>query len=172
MLKANVGLSRKITRDYNSIGYSVNLDGEIPFPTNDVEGVMDKISELFNLAEEALQREIEGKAGQGVTAEPRNAAPPSLPANNGSTNGQAKPNAPLPMNRSNYGNGPANLDTATAKQLQFLQTMARRCKLNDQQLETRITEVIGRSCPVQQLTKKEAGRVIDTLTGGKEKAGN
>jgi hypothetical protein len=171
MLTANVGLSRKITRDYNSTGYSVNLDGEIPFPTNDVEGVMEKIGELFNLAEEALQREIEGKDGHGTT-EPRNAAPPSPPANNGHTNGQAKSNAPLPMNRSNYGNAPANSDTATAKQLQFLQTMARRCKLNDLQLETRITEVIGRSCPVQQLTKKEAGRVIDSMTGGKEKAGN
>jgi hypothetical protein len=170
MLKANVGLSRKITRDYNSIGYSVNLDGEIPFPLNDVEGVMDKIGELFDLAEEALQREIEGKDGQG-TAEPRYAVPSTPPVNNVHANGQARPNASLPMNRSNYGNTPAT-DAATPKQLQFLQTMARRCKLNDQQLETRITEVVGRACPVQQLTKKEAGRVIDTLTGGKEKAGN
>jgi len=170
MLTANVGLSRKITRDYNSTGYSITLNGEIPFSTDQVEGVLEKLSELFDLAEEALQREIEGKDGQ-ATAEPRNATPPSPPANNGHTNGQAKPNAPLPMNRSNYGNGPANSDTATAKQLQFLQTMARRCKFNERQLETRITEVIGRSCPVQQLTKKEAGLVLDSLTGGKERTG-
>jgi len=29
MLRVNVGLSRKLSKDYNSTGYSVNLDGEV-----------------------------------------------------------------------------------------------------------------------------------------------
>lgn len=29
MLKVNVGLSRKLSRDYNSTGFSLNLDGEL-----------------------------------------------------------------------------------------------------------------------------------------------
>jgi hypothetical protein len=29
MLSVNIGLSRKLSKDYNSTGYSVNLDGEV-----------------------------------------------------------------------------------------------------------------------------------------------
>ncbi len=59
MLKATVSLSRKLSQDYNSTGFTVSLDGEIPFPPSDREGVLEKVSELFDLAEEALNREIE-----------------------------------------------------------------------------------------------------------------
>src|SRR5262245_58365153 len=51
MLRAIVSLSRKISRDYNSTGYSVTLDGEIPFTPDESEAVQEKISELFHLAE-------------------------------------------------------------------------------------------------------------------------
>jgi hypothetical protein len=37
MLRANVGISRKITRDYNSTGYSVSIDGEINAAVDDAE---------------------------------------------------------------------------------------------------------------------------------------
>ena len=60
---------------------------------------------------------------------------------------------------------------ATPKQIQFLQTMARRCKLNDRQLENRIAEIVGRPSNVQALTKKEAGLVLDNLTGGGTRTG-
>ena len=66
MLKANVGLSRKITRDYNSTGYSVNLDGEILASTDDAEAVNEKIKELFDLAQEALNREIDRDQGESA----------------------------------------------------------------------------------------------------------
>src|SRR5581483_2923467 len=64
MLKANVGLSRKITRDYNSTGYSVNIEGEIPIPVDDPQGVLEKIKELFNVAQEALAVEIDRDQGE------------------------------------------------------------------------------------------------------------
>ena len=41
MLRANVGLSRKVSRDYQSTGYTVNIDGEIPFLPDDAEGVLE-----------------------------------------------------------------------------------------------------------------------------------
>src|SRR4051794_39311807 len=63
MLRASVCLNRKITRDYNSTGYSVSLDGEIPFNNDETEAIQDKISELFHLAEEALAVEIDRDQG-------------------------------------------------------------------------------------------------------------
>jgi hypothetical protein len=39
MLKINVGLSKKLSKDYNSTGYSVNLEGEITAPVSDPDAV-------------------------------------------------------------------------------------------------------------------------------------
>jgi len=64
MLRANVGLSRKVSRDYQSTGYTINIDGEIPFSPDDAEGVLEKVRELFDLAQEALNREIDRDQGQ------------------------------------------------------------------------------------------------------------
>ncbi len=64
MLKANVGLSRKISRDYQSTGYSVNLEGEILVPPDDPEAVLVRVQELFHLAQEALNQEIDRDQGE------------------------------------------------------------------------------------------------------------
>jgi hypothetical protein len=185
MLRASVSLSRKISRDYNSTGYTVTLDGEVPFPASDNQGVLEKVSELFHLAEEALAIEID--RDQGEDAIGRRDEEPKPTPNNGhasqqsSSNGHSNSNgyantngrsAPLPMNRPNYSNGNnGHADAATPKQLQFLQTMAKRNKLNDRQLENRIGEVLGKTCGVNQLSKKEAGLIIDSLTGGTVRTG-
>jgi hypothetical protein len=190
MLKANVGLSRKISRDYNSTGYSVNLDGEILASTDDPEAVTERIQELFSLAQEALAQEID--RDQGDAAIGRRDEEPSAQAKNGSNghangngNGQSAPakttppqqapkpappqqtprpapsqSSPAPQNGQRNGNGEA----ATNKQVQFLLTMGKRCKLTTPQLEGRINEIIGRRCGVYDLTKKEAGLVLDHLT--------
>lgn len=49
--------------------------------------------------------------------------------------------------------------------------MARRFRLSDHQLDNRIGEILGRSCGLQQLSKKEAGLVLDNLTGGNVRTG-
>lgn len=185
MLRANVSLSRKISRDFNSTGYSVTIDGEVPFPANDAEGVLEKVGELFNLAQEALDREIGRDQSEDAIgrrdAEPRQqtqlppsppppSPPPPQPQNNGHANGQYRTNGraaapPLPMNRPASQNGHGHPDAATPKQLEFLKTMARRFRLSDHQLDNRIGEILGRQCGLQQLSKKEAGVVLDNLTG-------
>ena len=43
MLKANVGLSRKISENYNSTGFSLNLEGEIHATLDDPEAVIERI---------------------------------------------------------------------------------------------------------------------------------
>jgi hypothetical protein len=177
MLRASVSLSRKISRDFNSTGYTVAIDGEVPFPTDDAEGVLEKVSELFNLAQEALDREISRDQGEngigGQVPEPRQSTQPTTPPQmNGPANGQGRTSdrsAPLPINRPSTSNG--NPAAATPKQLEFLKSMARRFRLSDHQLDNRIAEILGRPCNVQQLTKKEAGLVLDNLTGSNVKTG-
>ncbi|MFN9249021.1 MAG: hypothetical protein ACK6DS_18320, partial [Planctomycetota bacterium] len=78
MLRANVGLSRKVSRDYQSTGYTVNIDGEIPFSPDDAEGVLEKVRELFDLAQEALNREIDRDQGEMAIGR-RDEEPPTPP---------------------------------------------------------------------------------------------
>ena len=190
MLKANVGLSRKITRDFNSTGYSVNLEGEILAPTDDAEVIVEKVKELFNLAQEALDREIDRDQGEDAIGRRDEERPaPAKTNSNGHVNGNGKPvptTAALPQQSSTStqtqsqpapktapsqsqpaqqnGNQNGTGDAATNKQVQFLLNMGKRLKLTTPLLEGRINEIIGRRCGVYDLTKKEAGLILDRLT--------
>ena len=181
MLKANVSLSRKITRDYNSTGYSVNLEGEIPFPTDDAQGVLEKVRELFSLAQEALNQEIDRDQGEHAIGRRDEERPaPVNNGQNGHVNGNGNGTAPPPKSPPQQAAKPpqkqpepapsngsvqnGNGNAATNKQIQFLLTMAKRFKLSTPQLEGRIGEIIGRRCGVYEMTKKEAGMVLDTFT--------
>jgi hypothetical protein len=177
MLRANVGLSRKVSRDYQSTGYTVNLDGEIPFSPDDAEGVLEKVRELFDLAQEAMNREIDRDQSEMAIGR-RDEEPPTPSTNgkNGHTNGHyrtvnttsaSEVHAKTTNSEANgNGNGkhPGNDEVATNKQVQFILTMGKRFKLSTPQLESRIVQIVGRKCGVYELTKKEAGRVLDQLT--------
>jgi len=171
MLKANIGLSRKITRDFNSTGYSVNLEGEIPFPTDDVQGVLEKVRELFSLAQEALAVEIDRDQGEDSIGRRDEERPAPKPVSNGNGKGHAArptnppPSRPAPTNGDGAKSGPAgNEEMASNKQVQFLLTMGKCFKLSTPQLENRVAEIIGRRCGVYELTKKEATIVLDQFT--------
>lgn len=179
MLKANVGLSRKVSRDYNSTGYSVNIEGEIPFPVDDAQGVLEKVKELFSIAQEALAVEIDRDQGEDALGrrDEQHPTPPSANHNsngngNGKSSNQAPANSGPPQATNGNGNGNGQPDTATNKQVQFLLTMGKRFKLTTPQLENRISQIIGRKAGVYQLTKKEAGLVLDHLTKGANGNGN
>lgn len=179
MLRANVGLSRKVSRDYQSTGYTVNLDGEIPFSPDDAEGVLEKVRELFDLAQEAMNREVDRDQGEMAIGR-RDEEPPAPSTNgkNGHANGHyrtvnttpatAVPATPTGSETNGNGNGkhPGNEEVATNKQVQFILTMGKRFKLSTPQLENRIVQIVGRKCGVYELTKKEAGRVLDQMTNG------
>ena len=101
---------------------------------------------------------------------------PTTNGNNGHVNGQrrtenpASPQrAPAPQNaaeQNGHSNGQrsGHDEVATNKQVQFILTMGKRFKLSTPQLENRIVQIVGRKCGVYELTKKEAGRVLDQLT--------
>ena len=166
MLTVNVGLSRKLTHDYNSHGFSINLQGEIPADRNDAEAVVNRIQELYDLTEEALQRQIERYESDSAIAshDKPAAAPPTPPPAKQETS---------PAPDTNSGNGaPRNRiaggEPATNKQIQFLLTLAKRMKLSKPKLEKRIGQILGESIDVYDLTKRDAGVVLDILADKQE----
>ena len=187
MLRANVGLSRKLSKDYNSTGYSVNLDGEITVPVSDPEAVFEQVKELFDLAEEVLNQQIDRSNSEAAIASRDEEPRPQIPVNrNGNGNGsngangshtnrvngsprangtngvpEQKPTSPPPQN----GNG-QDIQPATNKQIQYLLSIGKRQKLSTVQLEKKIAEIIGRPVGVYDLSKMAAGIVIEALTNG------
>lgn len=172
MLKVNVGLSRKVSRDYNSTGFSVNLEGEVCVPLNDPEGVVEKIKELYDLAEESLNQQIERYEGETEIAsrdempQERPTASPARAANgNGRSNGYER-RSPPPQN----GNGhrrtvdDSGFTPASNKQISYLNNLAKRQGLTTPQLRQRVAEIVGREVDLYDLSKSEAGIVLDELT--------
>lgn len=76
MLKVNVGISRKVSRDYNSTGFSINLEGEVTAPIDDAEGVIEQIRRLYDTADEALRDQIERHQSIPIITAENKLAPP------------------------------------------------------------------------------------------------
>lgn len=155
MLRANVGVSRKMSRDYNSRGFTLNLEGEIQATLDDPEAVIERIKELYSVAEEALDRQVT-EASEIDQFASRDAEESPRPPSNGHANGESTRNGHRETN-------PSNPEPATNRQVQFLQTLAKRQKLFGAKLEGFVEEVAGRRCSPYDLTKKEAGAVINAL---------
>ena len=160
MLKANVGLSRKISKDYNSSGYTVNIEGEIAATPDDSEAVLERIKELWSVAEETLAQEIDRDQGeQAIASRDEEPAPPKPAPPNGAD--RSAPAAP-PKQPPNSKNG--SEEPATNKQVQFLVSLSKRLRMSQVQLEAKIETVLGRPVRVYELTKRQAGVVLDALT--------
>ncbi len=167
MLKINVGLSRKLSRDYNSTGFSLNLEGELCVGLDDPVAMIERVKEFYDLAEEALNQQVEryeaeraiGSRDEGPPTRTNTPRPVANPAETPAPNG-SRPNGQPQQN----GNGQApNEEAATNKQVQYLLNLGKRQGLTTQQLETRIESILGRRVGVYDLTKREAGGVIDAL---------
>lgn len=172
MLKVNVGLSRKVSRDYNSTGFSVNLEGEVCVPLDDPEGVVEKIKELYDLAEESLNQQVERYEGESAIASrdeapsARNDPPPSQ-SSTGNRRGKGYERRSAPTQN---GNGPRRTNDdggftpASNKQISYLNNLAKRQGLTTPQLRQRVAEIVGREVDLYDLSKSEAGIVLDELT--------
>lgn len=172
MLKVNVGLSRKVSRDYNSTGFSVNLEGEVCVPLDDPAGIVEKIKELYDVAEESLHQQIERYEGESAIAS-RDEAPSdrlastSPPTTNG--NGRSNGHQDRPQSQRN-GNGQSrsgdNVDftPASNKQISFMTKLGKKQGLTTPQLRKRVAEIVGREADLYDLSKAEAGSVLDELT--------
>jgi hypothetical protein len=172
MLKVNVGLSRKLTRDFNSMGFSLNLEGELCVGLDDPVAMIERVKEFYDLAEEALNQQIERYEGESAigsrdAAQPvrangqRTAAPPTNLSEIAAPS-SSRPNGQAPQNGNGNSQTP-NEEAATNKQVQYLLNLGKRQGLTQQQLEGRIEGLLGRQAGVYDLTKREAGGVIDAL---------
>lgn len=165
MLKVNVGLSRKLSRDFNSTGFSLNLEGEICVGLDDPEAMIEKIKEFYDLAEEALSQQIERYEGESAVGQ-RDEVQPARTNGHAGRSPVEPPENPKPSRaevpHQGNGNGQAS-DAATNKQVQFLLNLSKRQGLSLPQLENRIQEVLGKKIGVYDLTKREAGDMIDAL---------
>jgi hypothetical protein len=161
MLKANVGLSRKLSKDYQSTGFSVNLEGEITAPTSDAEVVIEQIKELFDLAEETLDQQI-NRSGSVDAIASRDTSPQKPES---ATSGHTQSPQPAATNGQNGSDAPA-----TDKQIKFLLSIGKRHRLSTADLEAKIAEVLGYSVGVYDLTKPQAGIVLDAFTNSSQQA--
>ena len=171
MLRVNVGLSRKLSRDYNSTGFSVNLDGEITAPVSDPEAVIEQAKELFDLAEEALSLQVERH--QSVTAiashdEERILSRLAVMVTAKGEMAHMPPPAgtKTPSGRPNGNGNGHGVEPATNKQIQFLLRLGQQQRMSKKQLEDRVAEILGCQTDIYQLSKRDAGIVLDTLTAG------
>lgn len=169
MLKVNVGMSRKVSKDYNSTGFSVNLEGEIGAPVNDPEFVIEEIKRFYDLAEESLKIQIERYQHDGVTethsvpnGQHRNGHPQNGHHENGKAANTAGANGHTNRIKGNAAHAEEPFHPpATNKQIQFLLTLGKREGLTKPQLEKKVKAIIGRGTDLYDMTRREAGNVID-----------
>lgn len=114
------------------------------------------------MAEDALDRQVSESQSVNSMAR-RDAESQSQSEDSHRSNGRQ--NAEPDHSNSDRNGKPRNEEPATNKQVQFLQTLAKRQKLFGAKLEGIIEGIIGRRCTPYDLTKKEAGQVIDQLSG-------
>ena len=160
MLRVNVGLSKKLSKDFNSEGFSINVEGEVTAPVSDAEAVVEEVKLLYDLAEEALAQQIERAQSTAAIAsrdeEPRAAR---------NTNGNGRPAPEANRRPSTNGNGNGQRDeAATNKQIQYLLSIGKRMRLSTAALEKEVSEILGREVGIYDLSKKDCAVVIDQMT--------
>jgi hypothetical protein len=163
-LNVNVGLSKKISRDYQSTGLSVNLTAELDATLlAKPEELQAQIDNLYQQAQSALERQVKN-TGEANGAHPRNnpTRPPARanqPRNRSSGNGNGNGN----NNSHARSNGGGSM---TESQRRAIDAIARRLNV-DPDLEAR--EIIGSE--LDTLSIRQASELIDHLKSI-EPAGN
>jgi len=166
VLRANVSLSKKLSKDDNSTGFSVTLEGEIAASVSDAESVVEQVKELFDLAEEALDQQIE--RSQSTSAIASHDAEANLPARTNGNGYHATPeNGRGHQSAGDNGNGRKS-EPATNKQVQYLLSIGRRMKLSTMELEREIEQALGQPVGLYDLTKQQAAVVIDQMAGSRQ----
>ena len=147
MLKVNVGLSRKLSKDYNSEGFSINIEGEVSAAVNDPQAVVEQVRELQDLAEEALAQQIERAQSTAAIAS-RDEEPRGHEGNGRRTNPENN------RRTSSNGNGHKPDEAATNKQIQYLLSIGKRMRISTAALEKEIADILGREINLYDLSKE------------------
>ncbi len=166
MLKVNVGMSRKVSRDYQSTGFSINLDSEIAATIDQPDLIIEQIRSIYDLADASLADQIERYhsdmrntqcSDSQTSLDSRSPSVDEWSSNGRNADGQSRAVSSNGTTRSD------SLELASNKQLQYVQTLAKRATLSPTDLNRRIQTVIGRDCGPYDLSKREAAKVIESL---------
>lgn len=142
-ISLSIGLSRKVSKDYNSRGYSVNLDVELPADAiNDQQSIADSADRLFTLCDQLLDRQITEQQGG---AEPNR--------QQGRSNGYRKP-----VTQRRTSNSNRNGRSMTNAQSRAIESMTR--KLSEDPNEWARHE-FGQE--LSELNIRQASEMIDAL---------
>jgi len=166
MLRVNVGMSRKLSQDFNSTGYSVNLEGELSVSLDDPEAVIERIREYYDLAEEVLQDQISNPQSRNSTQVQHNVTQEPVPQRRiyASSKNPSEQESSSPPRNGNSGDASGqNGQQATNKQIQFLLALGKKQGLTKPKLESRVAEILGQKTGIYDLTKADAGHVLDQL---------
>ena len=160
-LKTNIGVSRKVAdNNYGSRGASVNLEVELDSTLiNDPERFHDRIRQVFRLAQQAIDEELNRQQqGNGTTSHTTNSATNSQAAqpSHNDTNGNGSP-ANGHRNGSN-GNG----HRISEKQLSFIRTLAGGIRgLGVRRLAALASKMFNK--PLADLSSLDGSGLIDVL---------
>jgi hypothetical protein len=167
MLKINVGLSRKLSQNYNSEGFSLNIEGELPSDVlHDEKVLAQSTNRLFQLANLMLDDQVEKAIQRSVTPSTTNQTPrqPTPHTNGNGRNGHASNGQRTTSRNGHSTNGQAN-GTATTDRLltqaqaRAIQNMARKLNVEPNQWAR---DEFGTN-EVEQLTIKQASEAISVL---------
>ena len=156
-LTINVGLSRKLSQDFNSVGVSINVTAELDQGLLvRAQELQRQIGELYQQANEALDRQL-----ATIVPPERYAAPTEgrRPASNGS--GHPGPNGQFRGNYAGggYRNGNSRaLAPMTAKQRSAILAIARACEVDAFGTARQTFDT-----DLDALTARQASALIDSL---------
>ena len=175
MLKINVGMSRKVTEDYNSRGFSLNIEGELPSDVlSDQKTLTESTNRLFALANLMLDEQVRKATTSSPDIHTERAGRDGN-GNNGNGNGRTYARSSNEGtggrngNNGHSGNAPQNGERLlTQAQFRAITTMSR--KLNQDADELAHGE-FGVD-KLADLTVKQASKTIDYLKQGIDAAAN
>jgi hypothetical protein len=162
----NVGISRKMSQDYQSQGFSLNITSELPATAvEDPNQMAQATGHLFQLAGDLLDEQVRKAQGQPTPqAQPAGngnghggASQPQAPRRFSQQTGQAKPNGYAKGN-GNGGNGGNGRRGITDAQTNAIRKMSQKIGQDGEQVAQ---DEFG--LPLSSLTIRQASDLIDTL---------
>ena len=159
-LLINVGLNRKASKDFQSVGVSLNLTAELDQGLlADPPRLQSEIDRIYGQAEEALERQITAMGKEGEQDAPATASPPRAPIHS-SGRAQGSTSGPQPNGKfSNGSNRGHPTRRATESQVRALRSICKRARLD---LDREAHEEFGLDS-AEQLDVRQASQLIDLL---------
>lgn len=165
MIKVNVGMSRKVSKDYNSTGFSINLEGEVALSLDDPQLALERIKEFYDIAEETLAQQIESYEASFSGSNDRtasNAASPQV-GNKNQNRTELRDSSKEDRRPASGATAVSTASKATNKQLQFLLGLGKRHQMGLKELEEMVDVEFGEGLGFYELSKEQAGSLITTL---------